>query len=313
MCAMNTKYALWFDSKRQTHDRVYNSADLRSFFGSIIGNGVFGKSTQELFVSYVSGMNISMSAGKCFINGAIRQFDNVNFTVPNGDSNPRYDSITLRFDLSQRNIVTNYNQGESSTNPVKPAPIKTEEIYELVLCYIYVAADASSISQSVIEDCRGTELCPYVFNLVQDIDTSELFAQYEAQWELLKAACAQDEEAVIAAWDSLNAVKTVNSKAPVDGNVQLALDDILSGSKYPKYTVQWGVITDTSRQPNIVFEKPFKGTPVIFLTGYNSVGSSYYATVFNASATGFTAKYNIVNTVSWIAFGDIVGEGERGV
>ena len=126
MCAMNTEYALWFDSKRQTKDRVYNSADLRGFFGSFIGNGVFGKSTQELFVSYVSGMNISMSAGKCFINGAIRQFDNVNFTVPNGDSKPRYDSITLKFDLSQRNIIASYNQGESSVKPAKPIPTKTE-------------------------------------------------------------------------------------------------------------------------------------------------------------------------------------------
>ena len=91
------------------------------------------------------------------------------------------------------------------------------------------------------------------------------------------------------------------------------MDTIWSGTTYKKYTVQWGVITDAGGQPNIVFEKPFKKTPVIFLTGYDAVGSSYYATVFNASATGFTAKYNVVSTVSWIAFGDIVGEGEREV
>ena len=252
-----------------------------------------------------------MSAGKCFINGAIRQFDNVNFTVPNGDSKPRYDSITLKFDLSQRNIIASYNQGESSVKPAKPIPTNTEEIYELLLCYIYVAADAHSISQSVIEDCRGTELCPYVFNLVQDIDTSALFAQYEAQWELLKGACAQDAEAVIAAWEGLNTVKKVNGIVPVNGNVSMPLNKIPDGGEYYKsrYFIQAGQVTSASSPTaSVTFPKKYSSTPYILLSYPTSSALNSVPVVTSATASGFDIKKNSANTyntVNWIAFGKL--------
>lgn len=326
--SMNDSYALWFDSNKATHDRAYGSSDLRGFFKALIKTGVLGRDTNELLVTAQEDMKVKMSAGMCFILGAIRKFPDTEFIIPYGEEYDRYDCIVLQFNLEQRNILALHIKGEASILPKKYQPIQTDTIYELPLCYISVEANSTSVTQAEIEDLRGTGLCPYAFNLLTEVDTSGLFKQYQAAWDLLVAGMELDEPNIIKAFESLNVAKTINSVAPVNGNVPLSLDNIYSGKDYPKYTVQCGTISGTETtdvgspkyEVNVVYPKPFKSKPTVVATLVDGGGdygdySTHAIVIRNETAEGFTIRIQDVNRyiLNWIAVGDFVPEWEGAV
>ena len=308
--AMNDKYALWFDSNKLSHDRAYGSADLRGFFEAFFDSGVFGKNTNELLVTSLGQLKVKRSAGMCLIQGAVRRFPNEEFDVPYGGTQPRYDCIVLQFNLAQRNIVCEYKKGTGSSTPAKYTPIQTLELYELPLCNIYVAANATSITQANIEDLRGQSICPYVTHAIGDIDTTGLFAQYEAQWELLKGACAQDAEAVIAAWEVLNAVKKVNGIAPVNGNISMPLNKVPDGGGYYKspYYIQAGTYNATGGTATITFGTTYKNVPHVFTSYTTATSSNSIPMVTSRTKSGFTVSKGTSVAYAgfdWVAFGKI--------
>ena len=75
--------------------------------------------------------------------------------------------------------------GQASTSPTAPALTRTTGgTWELSLAQIYVAAGATSIAQSDITDERAnTSVCGYVTGLIDQIDTTDLFAQYDAAFD----------------------------------------------------------------------------------------------------------------------------------
>lgn len=319
--SMNDSYALWFDSNKATHDRAYGSSDLRGFFEALIKTGVLGIDTNELLVTAQENMKIKMSSGMCFILGAIRKFPDTEFIVPYGEEYDRYDCIVLQFNLSKRNILSLYIKGEASISPEKYQPIQTDSIYELPLCYISVEANSTSVTQSKIEDLRGTELCPYAFNLLTEVDTSGIFKQYQNAWELLMAGAALDEPNIIKAFEALNVTKSVNSVTPANGNIPLSMDNIYSGKDYPKYTVQCGTIsgaetTDPQKMElNVVYPKPFKSKPTVVATIVCDTYASNELVIGNETAEGFTIRLQAVNNYNfnWIAVGDFVPEWEGAI
>ena len=143
---------------------------------------------------------------------------------------------------------------------------------------------------------------------IDQIDTTELFAQYNAQWELLKAACDQDADAVISAWEKLNAVKKVNGIEPVGGNILLALNNIPDGGGYYKspYYIQAGKVTSSTTAISVSFPQKYSSTPYIFLIYSTSTNTSTLPTITSSSSTGFEIKKaSAITSVNWIAFGTL--------
>jgi hypothetical protein len=54
---------------------------------------------------------------------------------------------------------------------------------ELCLAYIYVAATVTTISQANIEDMRASSSCGWVTGLVKQVDTSQLFLQWQTAYQ----------------------------------------------------------------------------------------------------------------------------------
>jgi hypothetical protein len=87
----------------------------------------------------------------------------------------------MRLDKSVgvRRIVITKKSGTPSANPTAPALQRSGNIYELSLAQIAVGADVSEITQADITDERpNTELCGFVTGLIDQIDTTNLFAQF---------------------------------------------------------------------------------------------------------------------------------------
>ncbi len=322
---MSNEYG-FFASK--DHDRRYSADDFSAFFGDFFTNGVLGSDTNSLKASAVGDMNISIAAGTAYINGHWYRKASAQ-VLSLGDSDTAYgrtDAVVVRCDLEKRMVYPFIIEGEPAETPKQTLPVRNEKCYDLVLAYIDVAANCVEVTEADITDKRGfDDVCGFVTSAIDHIDTSALFAQYEAQWELLKAACANDADAVIKAWSGLNTVKTVNGIAPIGGNAALTQSDIPSDGKAYQmpYYVQGGTLSG-GQQINsgcsVTFERKYKTKPLVFAfvrMNYSSSLHSLSANVIDLTESGMTVKawyvgdYRYTNNlpdtaeVSWIALGEL--------
>ena len=151
------------------YDRKYNANDYSDNLAVVVGNGVLRSENDDLRVT-ASGMVCTVAAGRAWINGkyyyndAPKSFAGV--IAPAGGS--RWDRIMLRLDNSVgvRSIALRYVQGTAANTPVKPAPVRSGDIYELVLADIYVSANATSVT---VTDTRADgSVCGWVYSVVGD-------------------------------------------------------------------------------------------------------------------------------------------------
>lgn len=166
-------------------DRKYKSDLIATFFSKLFANGVFNN---ELQVQANDDMTVTLKSGTAFINGYFynNTIDKVINISLSDTEQSRIDSIVLRFSKENRQIIADVLEGSYADNPVAPELTRNSNIYELRLCNISVNKQADSITTSMIEDCRFNSTdCGQVISAVQQLDTTEIFAQYQAAFEAL--------------------------------------------------------------------------------------------------------------------------------
>ncbi len=151
------------------YDRKYNANDYSDNLAVIIGNGVLRSAADDLRVT-ASGMACTVAAGRAWINGKFYYNDAPKIfaavTPPAGGS--RWDRVMLRLDndVSARSIALRYVQGAAGNSPTKPAPVRSGNVYELVLADILVGTNATSVT---VTDTRAdAELCGWVYSTAGD-------------------------------------------------------------------------------------------------------------------------------------------------
>ena len=293
-------------------DRKYNATHWAEYFSQFIGNGVYAEPSTSMQVQAVKGMTVKVGAGACFINGYAGYADGSDaLTLDLGTSAKRIDRIVIRLDYSLRSIYPAIIKGTAASSPVAPAIVRDGTYYDICIAEITVGINAAEITQSDIKDVRGDNtVCGWVAGTIDQIDTTELFAQYEAQWELLRAACDQDADAVISAWAKLNTVNKVNGVEPVGGNILLALNNIPDGGGYYKsgYYIQAGTVNITSGSATVTFDKAYSEVPVVFTSYTTSTISNANPIVVDRTETGFTVKKGTTEGdagFDWVAFGKL--------
>lgn len=151
------------------YDRKYNANDYSDNLAVIISNGVLRSEDDDLRVT-ASGMACTVGAGRAWIKGryyhndADRTFAAV--TAPAGGS--RWDRIMLRLDtdVSTRSIRLRYVQGTAAEAPEKPAPERTDSVFELVLADIFVGTNATAVSVTDTRD--DPSVCGWVYSTAGD-------------------------------------------------------------------------------------------------------------------------------------------------
>ena len=166
-----------------SHDRTYKAEDWAEYFASFIGNGIFHVPSTGLQVVAGSGMNVTVRAGKAWINGYFDQNTGdltVQLATADGQLN-RIDRIVVQWNLTNRTITTKVKSSGFSASPSAPAVQRDADIFELVLADVFVAAGVTAITQSRITDQRlNTSLCGVVAAVVDQIDTAAFNAQLQA-------------------------------------------------------------------------------------------------------------------------------------
>ena len=139
------------------YDRLFNADDVSDWLSVVWDNGVVkdGLAVEAAGGNMTVNLNVGRAAiqGKAYINNAV-----TSFTVPaNGGSSTRYDYIIIRYNnnVAVRTITAQYVTGTNSIPTTAGSLTRSGNIYDLMLCYIAVAPNASSITQANITDTRG--------------------------------------------------------------------------------------------------------------------------------------------------------------
>lgn len=165
-------------------DRLYNADDISNYFLKLISNGVFATPANAMQVQQNSGLTVSVSAGWGFINCKWLNNDSTyNLTLDAADiALNRIDRVVMRLnaDNTLRNMELAIIKGTPAATPTAPTLTRvTGGVWELSLAQIYVAANATTITQANITDERpNTSVCGWVTGLIDQIDATNLFAQY---------------------------------------------------------------------------------------------------------------------------------------
>ena len=179
------------------YDRVYLAETFAAYFASFIGNGVFGKSMQQLeVVAYTSAvMKVDVLSGQGWINGYwYRNTDNYTLDLSVADGVlSRVDLVVLRWSNSERNMYLTVIEGTPSANPAVPQIRRDADFYDLELAQINVGAGVVGITQSNITDMRmNTNVCGFVTGLIEQVDTTDLWNQFQDYFSKFKSTNEKD-------------------------------------------------------------------------------------------------------------------------
>lgn len=165
------------------YDRVYNSEDFCNYLNLLVGNGVFPNPSTNLQVrSANNGMDVIVGAGSGWINGhkMVNTADMV-LTVPAADVVlNRIDRVVFYVDHDTRTMGIAIKTGTIANSPVAPSLQQDSSRFELSLATISVNKQVTAITDSLITDTRGnTSVCGWVSGLIDQIDSTTLFLQFQ--------------------------------------------------------------------------------------------------------------------------------------
>lgn len=168
-----------------TYDREFNSGNLRKIFRMLYTNGIaMSDASNALQVVPGSGMVVTVNAGAVIIEGAMgKQEDPLSVTIDAASgSYARIDAIVVRLNtnISGRSITVEYIKGTEASAPSAPPIERSGGIFDLRLANIRIPAGATAITASMITDTRLGNECGVATARPQKVDTSAIFAQYQA-------------------------------------------------------------------------------------------------------------------------------------
>lgn len=163
-------------------DRLYNAEDMSHYFDGLITNGVFESIGDKLQVTPGEDFTVNVGTGRAMIDSHWMKNDAAyNIPVPAADVQyKRVDAIVVKLNMAAREMSLELISGTLSTSYLVPEITNKSTVKYLILAYIRVAEGMTEIIQGHIVDQRpNTEKCGYVTGLIKQVDTSQLFAQYQ--------------------------------------------------------------------------------------------------------------------------------------
>lgn len=168
------------------YDREYSAATFAHYFSLLVQNGVFPDPSTGMQVkaSTSPDMHVSVQPGNGWVNGyyiTVKADAPEQLTVPTANpSLSRIDSVIMGLNYVDREVQLYIKSGAVSASPSAVSLQRDNDLYELELAQITVSAGMASITQASITDMRSnTSRCGIVKGMIDQIDTTDLFAQYD--------------------------------------------------------------------------------------------------------------------------------------
>ncbi len=169
-------------------DRTYNADDLNEYLKGLISqDGIFYSVSDRCQVvqgdTTESNLYVIVKEGHGRVNNHWfkNTEDNKMELSPADVILDRKDRIVVRWDRTLRKCVLSILKGTPASTPTAPTLTRNEDIYEISLATITIKKNATFIGAANITDERPNgEVCGWVTGLIEQVDTTTLFKQYEA-------------------------------------------------------------------------------------------------------------------------------------
>lgn len=202
--ASGLEHAFFYPS--ENHDRIYNAASFEYWLKKFFTSGVFAG---DLQVTANDDMTVTMSGGYANVDGKVRFFEEsqvLQLETANNWDYDRIDTIVVERNDTLRDVDVKVVTGTYSRDPEPTAPIRGNGIYQLVVAQVKVVHGAVRIVQADITDTRmSSDVCGIVTGAVEQVDFSQISAQFDSFMEVHKKKVAEDYTAYtdeIAAFES---------------------------------------------------------------------------------------------------------------
>lgn len=167
-------------------DRKYTAEQMSYIFNSLINDGIFMHIGEHLNVKESIGMQVNVGSGFAWFNSTWTRNDaDYPLSIEVSDLlQDRIDAVVLEVNetvpvrANSLKVVT----GTPASEPKKPTLTNTSDVHQYPLAYVTVGVGVTSITQANIENCIGTDPCPFVTGVLDTIDATTLIAQWEAQF-----------------------------------------------------------------------------------------------------------------------------------
>lgn len=177
-----TSQVTYDESGNPEYDRAVDSDILRNVLKNYYTNGVFPNPSTNFQVVADEGMQVVVRPGACIIEGATAyETESRTLVVQAAESTDRIDAVVLRLNdnIDYRNIDLYVVKGTSSSEA--PALTRTGGVYEIGLANLYISSNSTTITTERITDTRlDADRCGYSMP-IQQIDTTALYDQLQAQ------------------------------------------------------------------------------------------------------------------------------------
>lgn len=165
------------------HDRLYDATDISRLFDGLIRDGIFASIGDCLVVKQSNQMNVTVGTGRAWFNHTWSYNDALYpVTIPPSEIlMDRIDVIVLEINSveSVRANSIKLIKGTPSATPTKPTLTNDKEVHQYPLAYVTVGKEVTSIRQADIENCVGTNACPFVTGILEVISIEQLIPQWK--------------------------------------------------------------------------------------------------------------------------------------
>ena len=167
-------------------DRRYDARQMTALFNGIINDGIFASIGKTFAVKANGGNEVAVDTGRAWFNSTWVDNDAL---LPLTLKQPevllnRYDAVVIEIDESDAVRAGNIKvvTGTPSTTPSYPTMVKTNEVHQYPLAYIYRTAGSTEVTQSNITNAVGTSSAPYITGILQVQNIDNIVAQWQDEW-----------------------------------------------------------------------------------------------------------------------------------
>ena len=178
-------------------DRTYDADSMSEYFKGLVSDGVYESVGGALQVLAGSGLVVNVQTGRAIIDCKWMELDAVE-AVTISEANSvlnRYTAVVARLDVTEREMVIDTVDGTPASSPTKPSITYNSSIKEICLAMVYVPAGATAITQANITDTRASSLCGWVTGLIKQVNTADLFLQWQTAYQAYYDAMTAQFEA----------------------------------------------------------------------------------------------------------------------
>ena len=274
-------------------DRVYNADQMSNYFKGLITDGVYESVDDAMIVKATTGMKVTVGKGRAIIDCKWINLDALAELTLNAAhvTLNRYSAVCVHLDVSNRLMEIVAVDGTNATTPTKPVPTNTSTDKYLVLAYVYVGAGVTAITQANITDTRGQSVCGWVTGLIEQVDTADLFLQWQTAFETYYAnMTVQFDDWFETLTDQLNVntyVDEFRKRAVLDGTESGVVELDMLGYSYTDGDIIDVYINGLYGDPGFDYTLDKTTSPITVTTEAEAAGTVVSISV-KKSRIGFT-------------------------